>query len=150
MRIEEIMTRNPTCCTPNTRLGDVARMMAECDCGEIPVVDNEQERRPIGVITDRDIVCRTVARGRNPLDLFARDCMTTPAVTIMQSATVEECCRLMELRQIRRIPVVDQNGRCCGIVAQADLARHLSTQHIAGVVRQVSVGGPSPAGVPPA
>lgn len=150
MRIAEIMTRNPTCCTPNSGLGTVARMMAECDCGEIPVVDNEQDRRPIGVITDRDIVCRTVARGKNPLELFARDCMTTPAVTITQDATVEDCCRLMEQRQIRRVPVVDQNGRCCGIVAQADLARHLPTQHLVGVVKQVSAGGTASMSAQPA
>jgi CBS domain-containing protein len=138
MKIAEIMTKDPACCTPNTNLGEVARMMVECDCGEIPVVKDEQSRSPIGVITDRDIVCRAIALGKNPLDLSVRDCMTSPAVTVSLDTDVEECCRIMQQRQIRRVPVVDKDGRCCGIVAQADLARHLPKQYAADVVQQVS------------
>jgi len=150
MRVEEIMTKNPKCCTPDTNLREVARLMVDCDCGEIPVVDNQQNLKPVGVITDRDIVCRSLAQGKNPLQLSARDCMTTPAVTCTVEATAEECCRHMEQRQVRRIPVVDSSGRLCGIVAQADLARALPTQNSGDMVKQVSQRKQGTLAAPPA
>lgn len=150
MRIEDIMTKNPKFCTPDTNLREVARMMVDCDCGEIPIVDSQQNRKPIGVITDRDIVCRAVAQGKNPLELSARDCMTTPAVTCTPETTVEDCCRHMEQRQVRRIPVVDKNAQLCGIVSQADLARTLPAQQSGGVVKQVSQSRPMATAAHPA
>jgi CBS domain-containing protein len=138
MRVEEVMTKAPACCGPDTSLQEVARLMVECDCGEIPVVDDPQSRRPIGVITDRDIVCRTIAEGRNPLELTALDCMTAEVVTVATGKSVDECCDLMEQHQIRRIPVVDAQGGCCGIVSQADIARRVSEQAAGEVVRDVS------------
>jgi CBS domain-containing protein len=113
-------------------------LMVDCDCGEIPVVDNPQSRRPIGVITDRDIVCRTIAEGRNPLELSARDCMTTGVIAVGADKSVDDACELMERHQIRRIPVVDGQGCCCGIVSQADIARRVSERAAGEVVRDVS------------
>jgi CBS domain-containing protein len=145
MRVKEIMTINVKCCTPETNLREVGRMMVEGDCGEIPVVDNQQSMKPIGVVTDRDITCRTVAQGKNPLDLSARDCMTSPVVTVTPDTTIEECCERMERHQIRRVPVVDQSGRLCGMIAQADLAKYVPERQTAEVVRRVSqpTGQPS-------
>jgi len=150
MQIQEIMTKDPRCCTQDTSLREVARMMVEFDCGEIPVVDNQQNFKPVGVVTDRDIVCRAVAEGRDPLELVARDCMTSPAVSVPPETTVEDCCRLMEQCQVRRVLVVDQSGRCCGIVAQADLARQLPTPQVAEVVREVSQRKSAPTAGPSA
>ncbi|PYS78494.1 MAG: CBS domain-containing protein [Acidobacteria bacterium] len=116
------MTPDPTCCTPDTTLQRVAEMMVEHDCGEIPVVDNVASMLPVGVITDRDITCRTVAKGLNPLTLTVADCMTTPCVTVTPDTSLAECCRILEENQIRRVPVVDAGGTCCGIVALADIA----------------------------
>jgi CBS domain-containing protein len=79
-----------------------------------------------------------VARGRNPLDLTAGDCMTTPAVIVTSLASLDECCEVMEEGQIRRVPVVDDEGRCIGIVSQADIARHGSDRITAEVVHRVS------------
>jgi membrane protein len=141
MQLEKIMTRDPKYCLPDTSLSEVARMMLDCDCGEIPVVEDAQSLKPIGVITDRDIVCRAVAQGRNPKDLSARDCMTSPAMTSRSDSTVEACCRQMEDGQVRRIPVVDAKGRLCGIVAQADIARGLPDKQngvIAKIARKLS------------
>jgi CBS-domain-containing membrane protein len=118
-------------------LKDVARLMVEFDCGEIPVVDSGA-KRPVGVVTDRDIACRTVAQGRNPLDLSAKDCMSAPVVTVTPDTMVEECCRTMEAHQIRRIPVVDEGGSCCGIVSQADLALRMADMQAAHVVKEIS------------
>jgi CBS domain-containing protein len=137
MEIRELMTRNPACCTPDTSLEEVARMMNRCDCGEIPVVDSRESMRPIGVITDRDIAIRAIAEGRNPLDLKTSDCMTKPCVTVREDASTMDCIHLLEQHQIRRIPVVDERGRICGIVSQADVARKID-QHAAEILKQVS------------
>src|SRR5438876_726323 len=78
-------------CISETTLQEVAQMMIDHDCGEIPVVENQKTKLPIGVITDRDIVCRTVARGLNPLDLAVGDCMSKPCVTVTPDMSIEEC-----------------------------------------------------------
>jgi len=117
MQVKDVMTADPACCISETTLQEVAQMMVENDCGEIPVVESSETQLPIGVITDRDIVCRAVARGLNPLDLTVGDCMSKPCVTVMPDMSVEECSRIMEENKIRRVPVVDADGSCCGIVA---------------------------------
>jgi CBS domain-containing protein len=138
MTVDSIMTRNPACCTPDTAVRDVARMMRDHDCGEIPLVQNPDEAVLLGVVTDRDIVCRLVASGQNPLELTAQACMSQPVITVKTGATIDECCRLMEAHQIRRIPVVDLNGVICGIVSQADVARNSSRGRTAEVVKEIS------------
>jgi CBS domain-containing protein len=138
MEVKDMMTLEPACCTPDTTLQRVAEMMVENDCGEIPVVENVASMKPVGVITDRDIVCRTVAKGFNPLTMSASECMTTPCVTVTPDMSLDECCRVLEENQIRRVPVVDGVGSCCGIVALADIAKHAAKRDTAEVVREVS------------
>jgi CBS domain-containing protein len=147
MQVQSIMTRDPACCTPDTDLQIVARAMVERDCGALPVVDGEQSRKPVGMITDRDIVCRLVADGRNPLDSKVRDAMSESAVTVRQDASLDECERLMEERQVRRIPVVDETGACCGIVAQADIALNAPAKETAEVVKDISQPSGPPSNV---
>ena len=138
MEVKDIMTPDPACCTPDTTLQRVAELMVENECGEIPVIESVSSTRPVGVVTDRDIVCRTVAKGLNPLSMTASECMTTPAVTVTPDTSVEECCRILEENQIRRVPVVDSGGACCGIVALADIARHAEKREAGEVVKEVS------------
>jgi CBS domain-containing protein len=138
MKVKEIMSKDPACCTRESSLQDVAILMVEHDCGEIPVVDNMQSKRPVGVVTDRDITIRTVALGKNPLELRARDCMSSPAVTVTPNTGVDDCCTLMEENQLRRVPVVDESGCCCGIVSQADIARSASKIEAGEFVKDVS------------
>src|SRR6267378_1309507 len=138
MQVKEVMTADPACCISETALQEVAQMMVDHDCGEIPVVDNKETKLPIGVITDRDIVCRTVARALNPLDLTAADCMSEPCVTVTPEMSVEECSRILEENKIRRVPVVDADGSCCGIVALADIALNARRNVAAEVVKEVS------------
>lgn len=121
MNIEAVMTRQPKACMAAASLQEIACAMRDEDVGEIPIVDTEG--RPIGVITDRDIVIRVIAAGNNPLDTCVGDCMTAPPLTITNDATLEDCAHLMSSQQVRRIPVVDANGVLCGIVALADLER---------------------------
>src|SRR5262245_38444513 len=138
MTARDLMTSNPACCTMNTPLQDVARMMVECDCGEIPVVERDDRRTPVGVVTDRDIVCRAVAEGKDPLAMNAGSVMTSPAVTATERDGIDAIKGMMETHQIRRVPVVNQNGEICGIVSLADIARHDSKKEVGEVVREVS------------
>ena len=138
MKIKEIMTENPICCVGETNLEEVARMMVENDCGAIPVVEDQENWKPIGITTDRDITCRAVAEGKNPLDMTAEEVMTASPVTISQEASVEECIREMETHQLRRILVVDDSGSCSGIVALADIALHTGDKETGEVVEEVS------------
>ena len=141
MNVQEIMTKNPACCTADESLQNVAKMMVDNDCGCIPIVEDTSSKKPIGTVTDRDITIRTVAEGRNPLDLTAGDIMTSNAITVTPNMSVEECCNLMENNQIRRILVVDDKGACCGIVAQADVAVNANDRTTAEVVQEVSKAG---------
>ena len=140
MNVKEVMTADPACCTADTPLTEVARMMLESDCGCIPVVEDKENRKPVGMITDRDITIRTVAEGRNPLDLTAADAMTGNVMSVTPDTSIEECCNIMEENQIRRVAVVDQNGSCCGMVAQADIAVNADGRKTAEVVQEVSKG----------
>jgi CBS domain-containing protein len=119
----DIMTEDPVCCTPETSLQDVAQMMVEADCGGVPVTDSADSMTPIGMITDRDIVCRAVAQGKDLRVMTASECMSTPCVTIDADSSIEKCILALEGSLIRRVPVVDDDGECCGIIAQADIAR---------------------------
>jgi CBS domain-containing protein len=130
------MTPDPACCTPRTTLDEVAKMMIQNDCGEIPVVDTGDQL--VGVITDRDIVCRVVAEGKNPIGYTVESCMTQPVVTVREDTPVEDVVATLEKHQIRRVPVVDGRDRCVGIVAQADLAWAGDERQVGELVREVS------------
>lgn len=140
MRVDEIMTSSPVCCHRETLLQDAARMMAEKDCGAIPVVDGgDHSMRVVGVITDRDIAVRAVAAGWHPSTTSVAEAMSHPVATVLVNASLDECLQQMEQNQIRRMPVVDHSGSLIGIVSQCDVARRLDRE-IAGLVKKVSQG----------
>jgi CBS domain-containing protein len=139
MTVREIMSTSPATCTSETHLDEVARLMYEHDCGAIPVVGTDgQTQRPVGIVTDRDIVVRCLAKGQNPLERVARDVMTGSAITIREDADLDECARAMEDHQIRRIVVVGHDGKITGIVAQADLALNAADEMTGRVVEDIS------------
>ncbi|HET6603043.1 MAG TPA: CBS domain-containing protein [Xanthomonadaceae bacterium] len=139
MKVKDVMTANPTCCTPSTPLREVARMMVDCDCGEIPVVENEGSRHLVGVLTDRDITVRTVAQGINPLETTAGEVMTGSPISVTPATEMDDCCNLMEENRIRRVPVLDESGSLCGIVSLADVAlRGRDRKDTLEVVKEVS------------
>lgn len=133
---KDVMTTEPSCCTAAATLDQVAKLMVQNDCGEIPVVDKRE--RLIGVITDRDIVCRVVADGKNPMAHTAEQYMSQPVVSVTADTPLPEIMNMMETHQIRRIPVVDSDGCCVGIIAQADLAWTGREHDVAELVREVS------------
>ena len=144
MQVREIMTPNPACCTPDTPLREVEKAMVDNDCGEIPIVRSASDGALVGVVTDRDIVCRLIAQNRNPLELTAESCMSSPVVGVRESTQIEECARIMEESQIRRVPVVNGGGMICGIVSQADIAKNASRRVTADLVKDVSQPSSSP------
>ena len=115
----DVMTADPVCCSPTTTLDQIARLMTQNDCGQIPILD--QAGRPIGVVTDRDIICRVVADGINPRDCTAAYCMSEPVFTVDVDAPIDDVVNLMEEHQVRRLPVLDRDGICAGIISQADI-----------------------------
>ena len=133
---KDLMTPDPQCCTAETPLNEVAKLMVECDCGEIPVIDSA--KKLIGVITDRDIVCRIVAKGQNPSAMTAGDAMTQPVISVTEDTSLEDVLSAMEEHQVRRLPVVDASGYCCGIVSQADVALAGKDSDVGEMVREVS------------
>ena len=132
----DVMTPDPACCSPGTTLDEVAKLMAQADCGEIPVIDPTD--RIVGVVTDRDIVCRVVAAGKNPMAYTAETCMTGPVVTVRADAPLADVVATMEKNQIRRVPVVDDRDSCVGIISQADVSWSGGTAEVAKLVRDVS------------
>jgi CBS domain-containing protein len=136
MKVADIMTADVAACRPDTKLPEIARSMCDNDCGAIPILDDQ--RRPIGVVTDRDIACRAVALGGDIANVEAREIMSRPVVTVAGNTDLDECRQLMEGHQLRRILVVDRAGTCCGIVAQADITQAVSRKEAGKVVREVS------------
>ena len=134
----DVMTSHPTCCTPDTPLDRVAQLMVLQDCGEIPIVEDEESRVPIAVVTDRDIVCRVVAKGKNPLEYTAETCMSEPVVTVPEEMVIDDVLATMEKHQIRRVPVVNARGQCVGMISQADIAWRRSKKEVGELVREVS------------
>jgi len=134
-RARDVMTPDPACCSPHTSIDQVAKMMIQNNCGEIPIVD--AANRPLGVVTDRDIVCRIVAEGKNPLG-YTEQAMTTPAVALGPDVSIDDVIETMEDHQIRRVLVVDDGGACAGIIAQADVAAKGSARKAAELLREVS------------
>ena len=144
MQVREVMTNNPACCLPDSSLQEVARMMVENDCGCIPVVKDHETMKPVGTITDRDITIRTVANGQNPVTMTASDAMSIDIAMIKPNASLEECFKAMEEKDIRRILVADEQGKLCGIVAQADIAqKNFNPVRTSEYLREISVSSPS-------
>ncbi len=143
MQVKDVMTVDPACVTPDTTLEQVACLMVERDCGAILVVDDLSTRRVVGIVTDRDIACRSVARGEHAAHHAVASVMSSPVATVSPETPVQRCSEVMQEHQYRRIAVTDADDRCLGIVAQADLARHASPEVIAETVKKISLASPA-------
>lgn len=138
MKVKEVMTKNPVCAVPTTSIASIAKMMKDFDCGSIPIVENFESMIPVGVVTDRDIVVRTIAKGIDPMSSTAMEIMSSPLVTVTPEMDLGRCIMLMEDKQVRRVPVVDHVGRCCGLVATADVAKYGTREELGEVLQEVS------------
>jgi len=141
MKASDVMTAKPACCVPTDTIGYAAKLMVEADCGCIPVVEDLQSKKVIGTVTDRDITCRCTAREKGP-DALVSEAMSANPSCCHQDDDVRAVEKVMSERKVRRVPVVDQQGCCVGIIAQADLARAedrgVSEQEVGRVVERVS------------
>ena len=140
---KDVMTASPACCTAETTLDQVAKMMVQNDCGEIPIIDHSDQL--VGVVTDRDIVCRIVASGKNPIGYPAENCMSQPVVSVRADDSLQDVLSTMEKNRIRRVPVVDEQDQLIGIISQADVAWVGKAPDVAELVREVSRSTGQPA-----
>jgi CBS domain-containing protein len=140
--VRDLMTVDVAVCNPQTELYYVARTMEERDVGAVPVVESTDSMKPIGIVTDRDIVVRALAKNQEALRMRAGDVMSVDLLTIDVEMPLQECVNQMEQRQVRRAIVLDHTGRCTGIIAQADIARHLAEHESAELLREVSEPNP--------
>lgn len=139
MLAKELMSRDLQYTTPGDTLQKAARMMADYDCGCLPVVEGE-DRKIVGVLTDRDIAIRGVARGKTP-DSKVNDVMTPAPACCSPDDDIEDVEVIMVERQVRRVPVVDSDNRVVGMIAQADLARNnraVSDREVGRIVEKIS------------
>jgi CBS domain-containing protein len=133
--IRDVMTKNPCAIDADKPVAYAAKMMRDEDVGLAPIVEGQ---KLIGTLTDRDIAIRVVAEGKDPQTTIVREVATTRFVTIDSDQDLDEALRLMADNQVRRLPVLDQDGKLAGIVAQADIARHASDEQTGEVVEEIS------------
>ena len=134
MNCQDVMTPAPVCCVPDDAVVDVARLMRAQDIGAIPVVADRDSHRLIGMVTDRDLAVRVVAEGRDARETVVRDVMSMQPVVCLVSDLYQQALQAMGEHQVRRIPVVDADGRLVGIIAQADVATRLAQPSTTGAV----------------
>lgn len=121
-QLNKVIKKSPKICTPLMRLSEVSSIMLKDNCGFLPVVGSLERLNPIGVITDRDIVCRSIAKGLNPMNLQVRDVMSNECFTLDSGATLAQASKLMDSKKVRRLVLTDKDGKCCGVISKADLA----------------------------
>jgi CBS domain-containing protein len=132
--IKEVMTRDVRACEPSATVAEAAKVMAQEDVGPVPIVE---DGRLAGIVTDRDIVVRVVAEGRDPNTTTVREIASTKLVTVSPDDDLDEALKLLAERQVRRLPVVE-GDRLVGIVAQADIARLGKDKKTGEVVEEIS------------
>ncbi len=134
-RIRDLMTVLPRTVTLGDSIVDAAKVMRGEDAGIAPIVEGD---RLVGVITDRDIAIRVVAAGRDPGQTKVEEIASLTLVTVDPEQELEEALRLMAEHELRRLPVVEEDGRLVGIVAESDVARHAGYVRTREVVEQIS------------
>jgi CBS domain-containing protein len=135
----DVMTADPVCCLPTDKVPDVALLMKAQDIGPVLVVDNQEDRRLVGIITDRDLAVKVIAGGLDPQTTPVSQVMTPDPITCRESDNLFKALSAMSNYQVRRIPVVNENRRVVGIIAQADIATRLDRpDKTAEVVKDIS------------
>jgi CBS domain-containing protein len=144
MNVKEIMTKNPATCVPTAKLDEVAKLMVQHDCGEIPVVRSKDNPELVGVITDRDICCRVVAVGKNPANTSVSEVMSSPVFTLNADTDVSRSCKTFGEKEVRRLPVVDKQNHVIGILSLADVAEKAPEQFARELLRHSGKTGAQP------
>ena len=138
-KCNEVMTKNPVCCLPTDTVSKVALLMKSKNIGPVPIIENEQTKKLVGVVTDRDLALKIVAEGRDPKSIQAADVMTRQVVTCHAEDDLQKALDSMSANKLRRIPVVDSNYGIVGIIAQADVATRVNQpEKTAAMVKGIS------------
>jgi CBS domain-containing protein len=133
------MTQDLVVGTPANTVTEMARLMKTEDIGPILIVDNEQSKTLIGIVTDRDLVVKAIAEGLDPKTTKVNDVMSKKLVTCYTDDDVEQAMNAMAQYQLRRIPVVEENMKLVGIISQADVATRVDEPDRTGeVVKEIS------------
>jgi CBS domain-containing protein len=133
--ITEVMSANPCAIDASKPVAYAAKMMKQEDVGLAPIVEGD---RLVGALTDRDIVTRVVAEDRDPQSVSVREVASTDLVTVDPQQDLDEALRLMASNQVRRLPVVAEDGRLVGVLAQADVAREAKDKQTGQLVEEIS------------
>ena len=142
-KCDEVMTKTPVCCLPNDMVVKAAELMKSKNIGSIPVIENEQTRKLVGIVTDRDLTLRIVAKGRDANSTRVEAVMTSKVVTCLADDDLQKAMNAMSEHQLRRIPVVDNNNMVVGIIAQADVATRVDQpEKTAAMVKGISQSNP--------
>ena len=134
-KVHEVMTERPRAVTPETTVSEAARLMKSDDIGSLPILDGEQLA---GMVTDRDIVIRAIAEGKDPRGMPVREVASPNLVTVHADEDLSSALQLMASEQVRRLPVVDDDGRLVGILAQADVAVEAKEKAVGEMVEEIS------------
>ena len=134
-KVHEVMTDRPRCVTAETTVSEAAQLMKSDDVGSLPVLDGEQLA---GMITDRDIVVRAIAEGKDPRGMPVREVASRELVRVNADDDLSSALQLMASQQVRRLPVVDDDGRLVGILAQADVAREAKDKDSGQMLQDIS------------
>jgi CBS domain-containing protein len=135
----DVMTKDPVACLPDDTASKVAQLMRDIDVGSIPVIESEQTKKLIGIVTDRDLALHVVADDRNAGSVKVSDVMTREVVTCRTDDSIQMAIEAMAQNQLRRMPVVDRDQKLVGIIAQADVATRMNqTDETAEMVREIS------------
>jgi CBS domain-containing protein len=138
-KCSDIMTENLVYSSPEDTVSQVAQLMKREDIGPVLIVDNEDSKRLVGIVTDRDLALKVVAEGRDPQTTKVEEVMTRKVITCRADDDVENAMKAMAQYQLRRIPVVDKDDRLVGIISQADVATRVGEpEKTAEVVREIS------------
>ena len=138
-KCNEVMTKNPVCCLQNDTVLKAAELMKSENVGSIPVIENEQTQKLIGIVTDRDLTLKIVAEGRDTKSTKVDAVMTHKVVTCRAEDDLQKALDAMAEHQLRRIPIVDANNRVVGIIAQADVATRVDQpEKTAEMVKEIS------------
>lgn len=138
MKIREIMSRDPACCVLSDSAQAVAKILCDRNIGSMPVIANQQSKKLVGMITDRDLCCSVIAKGMDPKTTQIEKLLTLAPFSCREGENVEACERLMQEHQVRRIPVVDAEDCVIGIVSQADLALRDKAERVSKTVAEIS------------
>ena len=135
--VQDVMTSNPCTIDADKPVAYAAKMMKQENVGIAPIVEGN---RLVGTLTDRDIVLRVVAESKDPQAVQVREVASTAPVTIDPEENLDEALRLMASHQVRRLPVVEEDGRVVGVLAQADVAEEVKPKKTGEMVGEISKG----------